>query len=211
MIIVVGNLKGGTGKSTTVFNLALWHAQHVGGGTVCDLDPQATLSDAIEVRVEEDFEPHLNQRKTLPTAAARGKGKGGVTLVDVGMWDTPAMRGALRRAEKVLIPVAPSQADVWSTQRFLDIVTDATKGGKKPKLTAFISRADTHPGSRENEEAAEALASIPGLALLDARLSQRIAFRRSFSEGLGVFEMEPSGKAAAELTDLAREVFGVSA
>jgi chromosome partitioning protein len=43
---------------------------------------------------------------------------------------------------------------------------------------------------------------------LKSRLSQRIAFRRSFSEGLAVFELEPSGKAAAELNALAREVFG---
>jgi chromosome partitioning protein len=202
MIVVVGNLKGGTGKSTAVFNLALWHAHNVGDGAVCDLDPQATLRDAIEVREEEEFEPRLDLKAELPTR------KTGPTLVDVGMWDTPAMRAALRRAERVLIPVAPSQADVWSTQRFLDIVADATKGKKTPELLAFISRADTHPGSRENEEAAEALTSIPGLKLLKSRLSQRIAFRRSFSEGLAVFELEPSGKAAAELNALAREVFG---
>jgi chromosome partitioning protein len=201
MIVVVGNLKGGTGKSTAVFNLALWHAHNVGDGAVCDLDPQATLRDAIEVREEEEFEPRLDLKAELPSR------KTGSTLVDVGMWDTPAMRAALRRADRVLIPVAPSQADVWSTQRFLDIVADATKGKKTPELLAFISRADTHPGSRENEEAAEALTSIPGLKLLKSRLSQRIAFRRSFSEGLAVFELEPSGKAAAELNALAREVF----
>jgi len=201
MIVVVGNLKGGTGKSTAVFNLALWHAHNVGDGAVCDLDPQATLRDAIEVREEEEFEPRLDLKGELPAR------KTGSTLVDVGMWDTPAMRAALRRADRVLIPVAPSQADVWSTQRFLDIVADATKRKKTPELLAFISRADTHPGSRENEEAAEALTSIPGLKLLKSRLSQRIAFRRSFSEGLAVFELEPSGKAAAELNALAREVF----
>lgn len=201
MIVVVGNLKGGTGKSTAVFNLALWHAHNVGDGAVCDLDPQATLRDAIEVREEEEFEPRLDLKAELPAR------KTGSTLVDVGMWDTPAMRAALRRADRVLIPVAPSQADVWSTQRFLDIVADATKGKKTPELLAFISRADTHPGSRENEEAAEALTSIPGLKLLKSRLSQRIAFRRSFSEGMAVFELEPSGKAAAELNALAREVF----
>ncbi len=201
MIVVVGNLKGGTGKSTAVFNLALWHAHHMGDGAVCDLDPQATLRDAIDVRTEEEFEPRLDLIAELP---ARKKGP---VLVDVGMWDTPAMRTALRRADRVLIPVAPSQADVWSTQRFLEIVADATKGKKSPGLFAFISRADTHPGSRENEEAAEALESIPGLKLLSSRLSQRIAFRRSFSEGLAVFELEPSGKAASELSTLAQEVF----
>jgi chromosome partitioning protein len=35
-----------------------------------------------------------------------------------------------------------------------------------------------------------------------------MAFRRSFSEGLGVVELEPRGKAAKELEALARAVFG---
>lgn len=52
MITLIGNLKkGGTGKSTVTFNLALWvatrHNKHV---IVYDLDPQATTSDAFEIR-----------------------------------------------------------------------------------------------------------------------------------------------------------------
>ncbi len=39
------------------------------------------------------------------------------------------------------------------------------------------------------------------------KLVQRLAFRRSFSEGLAAFELERGGKAAAELDALARAVF----
>ena len=43
MLTVVGNLKGGTGKSTVAFNLAVWLAHDRPGVRVFDLDPQATL------------------------------------------------------------------------------------------------------------------------------------------------------------------------
>ena len=200
MITVVANLKGGTGKSTVAFNLALWLAEKGGKVSVCDLDPQATLTDVIEVREEDGIEPPLKRLDTLPARAT------GEVIVDIGMTDMLAVHDALGRCHQVVIPVTPSQADVWSTQQFLAIIAEHA-GARKPKVMAFVNRADPHPHSRENAEAFEALASLGGVAVLDARLTQRLAFRRSFSEGLAVFELEPSGKAAAELDILARAVF----
>ena len=72
---------------------------------------------------------------------------------------------------------------------------------------SFINRADTHPAATENAETNEVLQQIPGMSVLDEVLSQRMAFRRSFSEGLGVFELEPRGKAAMELNILAERLY----
>lgn len=111
-------------------------------------------------------------------------------------------------ADRILVPVTPSQADVWSTQRFLNIVVDTLRG-KTPKIVAFINRADTHASVRESDETEEVLASLPGITLLRKRLCQRTAFRRSFSEGRAVFEMGSSGKAAAtEFRQFVKALFG---
>ncbi len=59
MITVVGNLKGGCGKSTISFNLAVWLATAGVDVVAFDLDPQATLSDVAEVRAEEEVIPHI--------------------------------------------------------------------------------------------------------------------------------------------------------
>ena len=48
MITVIGSLKGGSGKSTVTFNLAIWLALAECDVAVIDADPQATLSDALE-------------------------------------------------------------------------------------------------------------------------------------------------------------------
>ncbi len=202
MITVIGNLKGGTGKSTVAFNLALWMLSKGREVQLCDLDPQATLRDAAEVRLEEGYDPVLEILDAIP---AKPKTE---ILVDIGMSDTPHMREALARAHRVLIPVAPSQADVWSTQRFLTIIDEAVGRRKKPELLTFINRADTHPAARESKEAASALRQLGRLKVLRPSLGQRMAFRRSFSEGMAVFELDRRGKAASELDSLARSVFG---
>ncbi len=201
MITVIGNLKGGTGKSTLVINLALWLAYQGRSVTLHDLDPQGTLTDTVDVRREEGHEPALVVSTRLP---ARSRAE---CLVDVGTSDMTALVKALGRADRIIMPVTPSQADVWSTQRFLDIIEEATgRKKKKPELMVFLNRADTHHLTRENDEAMEALGQLDNIRLLKSRLSHRIDFRRSFSEGLSVFELNPSGKAAAEIEALAREI-----
>ena len=108
-------------------------------------------------------------------------------------------------ADRVLIPVAPSQADVWSTQRFMDLVRKNCKDDTI--VTGLINRADTHPKVTETEEAMEALSPVPGLKMQKTYLYQRTAYRRAFSEGLAVFEMLPANKAAGEVWRLARNIF----
>ena len=57
--------------------------------------------------------------------------------------------------------------------------------------------------ARENAETMEAVDMLDGIKPITAKMVQRLAFRRSFSEGLAVFELEPNCKAAAELDVLA--------
>ncbi len=205
MLTLFANFKGGTGKSTVVFNLAVWRLEQGKQVTVCDLDPQRTVSDVAMIREEDGIEPPLKVVHKLP---AKGRARGD-WLVDVGTSDMKAVRAAVRACGQVVIPVTPSQADIWATQRFLEIIREERAKGDMPVIKAFLNRADPHPRSRENAEAHEALQSLPMIKkVLDAKLVQRLAFRRSFSEGLAVSELEPNGKAAAELDTLAREIYG---
>ena len=52
-----------------------------------------------------------------------------------------------------------------------------------------------------------ALVSLPGIRYMKPRLAQRTVFRRSFSEGLAVFEQEPRGKGTAEWNALAAVLY----
>jgi len=192
MLTVVGNLKGGTGKSTVAFNLAVWLAYDKQGVKAFDLDPQCTLLDVCEVREEDGYEPIFEVSSDVDemvTLAADKKYRQPI-IVDMSASNMPAMETAISVADRILIPVQPSQADIWSTQRFLKIVAQNLNTDKNTEVLGFINRADTHRGIRETEEAQQALQVLQGVKALDIRLYQRTAYRRSFSEGLGVFELD---------------------
>jgi chromosome partitioning protein len=152
MITVIGSLKGGSGKSTLTFNLAVWLAMAEVKVQLVDADPQATLTDVVDVRLEEGFSPKL-----------KVKGKRGLTsellatadetLIDIGTADMDSLRMALKLCDRVVVPVPPSQADIWSTQRFIHLV-ESTVPGTPPKILGFINRGDTHHSVRETNETA---------------------------------------------------------
>lgn len=201
MLTLIANFKGGTGKSTVVFNLAVWLAVNGQKVKVYDLDPQRTVTDTAEIREDMGFAPLLDVATELPS---RPRGEG---LIDVGLSDLGAMRAAIRAAGRIVIPVSPSQADIWATQHFLEIIAEERGGKRDVPVMGFVNRADPHPRSRENAETFAALRLLPGVKQMKPKLVQRLAFRRSFSEGLAAFELEPGGKAAAELDALARAIF----
>lgn len=208
MITVIANLKGGSGKSTVCFNLGIWLSMRGQPVVAYDLDPQATLTDVAEVRREEGFEPPLLVHRTHENLTQRLREDPGEVLVDVGAANLDSMRAAIAAANRVLVPVPPSQPDVWATQRFLKVVSEAVgEDGQAPELLAFVNRADTHHAVRESDETEEALEMIAGIDVLPHRLYNRTIYRRSLSEGLAVFELWPNSKATDEVETLASALF----
>ncbi len=204
MITVIGNLKGGTGKSTVTFNLAVWLALNDHNVKIFDLDPQATLSDVVDIRNEDEYEPIISVSNCIDDIESETAEH---ILIDIGTADIDTMKKAISLTDRIIVPVPPSQADIWSTQRFIKMVIDIHNKDKMPQMLGFVNRADTHIGVRETREAEDALKMLPHIDLIGTRLYQRTTYRRSFSEGLAVFELEPKGKAAAEVNKFASMVF----
>lgn len=208
MITLVANLKGGSGKSTVVFNLGLWLQMKGQPVVAYDLDPQQTLLDVAEVRREEGYIPPM--QVYLPGETLHDELKyhpeNVHVLIDVGAANLDAMRIAIKAADKIIIPVPPSQPDVWATQRFLDIVDESTQGNR-PEMSAFVNRADTHCAVRESDDTEDVLKQLPNVHLIPKRLFQRTIYRRSLSEGLAVFEMSKRCKATSEFNEFAGYVF----
>jgi chromosome partitioning protein len=201
MITVIANLKGGTGKSTLTFNLAVWLQATGRKAKVIDLDPQRTLSDAAALRKEEGIEPAVQVEAgtfadvTFPEDVEE-------MIIDVGTADLESFKQAIMIADRILIPVTPSQADIWSTQRFISFLNKNTHGNPPESLT-FLNRVDTGRASQAAEEAAMALNTLPGINLIPQRLPDRAVFRDSFSESLAVFELDPRNKGVKEWNALA--------
>ncbi len=209
MITVIANLKGGSGKSTVAFNLGIWLETRGQPVVLYDLDPQCTLLDVAEIRREEGITPPLQVYSDKESLARHLSYHPGEVLVDVGAASIESMKEAIGIASRVLVPVPPSQPDVWATQRFLALVDEAvgSRTKSRPELLAFVNRADTHHAVRESDETEEALRMLPGITVLPQRLYQRTIYRRSMSEGLAVFELWKGSKAASEFDAFASALY----
>jgi chromosome partitioning protein len=209
MITVIGSLKGGSGKSTTSFNLAVWLLTQDFPTAIFDLDPQQTLSDTADCRAEDDRTPVLevlSPRTRIKEKLLEADKNNTEVLVDIGNSNMSAAKLAYQVADRIIVPVLPSQPDVWSFQRFLRIL-ELIKTKPGLKVVAFVNRADTHHAVMETRETLAVLKQLPGISVNTQLLSQRLGFRRSFSEGMGIFELEPRSKAAAEFLFFARSLY----
>lgn len=212
MITVIANLKGGSGKSTVAFNLAVWLERHGRKVIGYDLDPQCTFSDLALLRKDIGGSPELTVHPLRGVLKKQLLDHDDVdVLIDVGAANLVALKEAMTAADRILIPVPPSQADVWATQRFLHIIgqdLEENRASRTLETIAFVNRADTNSAIRETQETEAALNMLPGIdKVLEKKLSMRTRFKRSLSEGLAVFEMWPSGKASIEFYELAGALY----
>lgn len=208
MITVIANLKGGSGKSTVTFNLAIWLKMMGEDVVAYDLDPQQTLNDVARLRKEDGTSPEIDVKviSDIDIDEQLG-GHSSHVLVDVGAGNMNAMKQAIGLSDRVIVPVQPSQPDVWATQRFLKIISEACGDNNQPELIAFINRADTHHAVRESDEAEEALSMLNKFRVIPNRLCQRTNFRRTFSEGLSIFELSEKSKSAEEFEKFAQALY----
>lgn len=208
MILLIGGEKGGTGKSTIATNLAVVLAHAGQEVMLVNADPQPTASRWIERRNEAGILPEVfSVNKTgdvFRTVLDLGR-RYGVVIVDAGGRDSKELRTAMAAANVMLVPLRASQPDLETLPHVNELVGLAR--GLNPSLQAHavLSIAPTHPQINEVAEAREFLADFSELALVNAVIRDRKAYRDAMIEGCGVIEMDDA-KAAAEIQQLAKEL-----
>lgn len=213
MILLIGGEKGGTGKTTIATNIASMRSLSGRDVLLIDTDPQGSANYWAQSRDEENIIPRV--------ACIQKFGKGLAKevqdlvhryqdiIIDAGGRDSLELRSALVVAEKIYIPIQPSQFDIWTLNQ-MDELVEAAKGFN-PGLQArvIISRSSTNPSVHESDDTSKLLADFPNLDLADVSVRDRIAYRKAAKDGLAVIELKPKDpKAADEMESLYKEVFG---
>ncbi len=213
MIIAVANTKGGTGKTTTAVQLALYRQSQGHDVWLVDGDEQQSALTAVSIRSENNVKPDLacsaySNARTLKSQIEAQVNKWEDIIIDVGGRDTGALRAALLVCDLLLVPVQPRSYDVWALAKLEDIIRDARDIGADFQAYCFLSCADSQ--GADNQEAASVMKECEEMKFLDRQLGRRKAFATAGGAGLSVFEMRPKDpKACAELKGLAEEVFNI--
>lgn len=209
MILTVGNTKGGVGKTTLAVNIAITRAGEGRKVLLVDGDDQESAANFTELRDSVPVEPDYTAAK-LTGSAIRTQGQKMAhdyddVVIDVGGRDTSSLRAALTISHVLLIPTLPSTFDVWAIQDITAILNEARI--INPDIAAYLVINHAAAQGRDNQEAAEALAEIPGIQILPITIGSRKAFKNAAAAGMSVIEHGRDPKAASELRALVDAIY----
>jgi chromosome partitioning protein len=162
LILTVGHTKGGVGKTTLAFLLALARARQGRDVWLVDADPQGSALTAATLRAEAGRTPVLavsqySSASALGIQVRRQAAKFQDVVIDCGARDSETLRMALVLAETVLVPVQPRGLDIWALGAISALVETANAARGELRALAVLNLAD--PGaSQDNVDAAATLA-----------------------------------------------------
>jgi chromosome partitioning protein len=207
MIVVIGGIKGGSGKTTIATNLAVMRAVHK-KVLLVDADEQQSAWSWSQQRDSSSNETGVI-KNSLVTVCMSGKSVYSNLLkmksdyddiiVDTGGRDTTSQRSALCVADKLLMPFKPSSIDIWTMGKVKSILDECIN--ENLKSYSLISQADSV--GNDNQDAIEILKEFENVIALDLMIGYRKAFRNAATNGLGVEEIHPlDKKACSEIRNL---------
>ena len=214
LTILVINSKGGSGKTTVSTNLASYFASKKSRTAIVDYDPQGSSLHWLKLR------PGQVEKIHGANAAAKGASPLRSLLgwvppeTEVLILDAPAgtkgmlLQDLVRKANFIVIPVAPSPIDIHATADFIKelfLVGGARTSKAKIAVVANRVRSSSSPVYAALERFLESL-KLPFLTTI--RDSDN--FLLAAEQGLGVFEMDESttGSERRELLPIVRWLNG---
>lgn len=214
-IIVVGGIKGGSGKTTIASNLAVVKSKN-SNVLLIDADEQRSASDWVEHRESLNIDTPWTTISLLGASVRTQIQKLEFNytniIVDTGGRDTTSQRAALTVADVFVVPFQPKSLDIWTIGKVASLINEIRSVNPNLKVCAFLNRADIR-GS-DNEEAIKILKEFKDIeefkdiVISDNIIHQRKAFSNAAAEGLGVIELKKQDlKATSEIMDLSEFIF----
>lgn len=192
---MLANRKGGAGKSTTALNLAVAAEQEGERVIAVELDEQGSIAGWAEQRQAETPLYGIADGRTTFEGLLSAGNANGCTLAVI---DTPGhasqnVETAIERADFVLIPIKPSLMD-------LNAVRPTVASAMQAKRPFGFVITQAPPQQARIMELVSALSETAPVA--PVCLGQRMDYVDSIRDGLSVLELNPGGKASAEIRSL---------
>jgi chromosome partitioning protein len=194
MIITIGGIKGGSGKTTVATHLAILAATAGAKVLLVDADDQQTAAEFTSIR-KEDYPllPHYTcarlTDRAVRTEVLELADHYDHVIIDTGGRDSVSQRAALLVAHVLLVPFVPRSFDIWTLEKVAGLVDEMQLANPQLAAYVFLNRSDPEGQGPENTDAVLALQEMPSLHYLETPLRARKAFAQAASKGLSVTEL----------------------
>lgn len=211
MIVTVGGIKGGVGKSLISTNLVVMRSQLNNNKVLfIDGDEQGTSVDWVEHRSGLGIPVQWDTKRFIGSHIRKSlldlKTGYDDVIIDCGGRDTSSLRAALTISDKFIIPFQPKSFDLWTMSQIETLVEEAKQVNPNLQSYSFIN-CGGHAG-KDNEESIKILKQFPIIKVIPVVIGLRKAFSNATAEGLSITELKPSDKkACTEIEALYRHIY----
>jgi len=207
MIIAIAHSKGGVGKSTIAFNIAVAFEKYFKTELV-DLDFQQTITHANNIRVKYNLKPipiiafkDISEYKEYVMLDNDEK----ISIVDVGGFDSELNRLVILTSDIVITPVSASGRELLGLKRFQSILEEMSEKVKNT-IKVHILLNNINPNKVKLNPLKRYISKSENFILLESILKRRADFDYSMDGGKNVIEYNKKSKASKELKALISEL-----
>lgn len=212
MLLVVGGIKGGSGKTTLATNLCQMRAASGKKVLLVDADDQHSSYDWYVEReasnVPSNFTCICLSGASIYKTLEKMRPDYDDIIVDTGGRDTVSQRSSLCAADVFLIPFKPRSIDIWTMGAVRNLIRECSSTNQNLKSIVVINQADSL--GKDNIDALEIIKECEEVRCLRHFIGNRKSFGNAAGNGLGVNELNPrDAKAVIEMSHLYSEIYQV--
>ena len=202
-IITIAHQKGGVGKSTIAFNLAV-----ILKATVIDLDVQETMTQVNELRKTQKlkglnilkFSNHIDLQKYIENYKEKAP-----LIIDCGGFDSSLNNIAISLATIVITPVSDERIELLGLKKFQLILENLSKIVGY-KINSYVIFNKINPRTMIFRDLENFVKNTKTFEVLKSKIRKRVDISNSVPAGFSVVEYSPNSTAAKEFLKLAEEI-----
>lgn len=207
MILTLSHQKGGVGKSTIAWNLAVNFSKII-PTRIIDLDTQRSLTVTNALRQEHNLRPipmlHFNTAGEL-AEYAEADSDDVLTVIDSGGFDSAFNRVAIIASDLLITPVSDKPFDLMGLQKYEEILKSLSEIQGETIKTHILFN-NINPAMKRFGDLIDFVCSSEHFELLIPILRQRVDIANSVGEGKSIKEYRIFSRADQEMDELFEEV-----
>lgn len=214
-IITLAHQKGGTGKSTLAWNLAVeMRKKYKQYGykkfIFVDLDNQESVTMTNRLRMQYGHDPleiirFTDDERVKLEEFINSIEDDTLVIIDSGGYDADLNRLAIIASDFVVTPVSSDYMEIFGLQKFKTILEElSTIKQETVVVNVVLNKID--PKLKDFTDIIDFINDIQNFNLLDTVLRFRSDYKHSIGYGFSVKELDKKSKASEEISSLINEI-----